>query len=80
MASKSTSLLQLSPDFFAPVSRMQDLSPMMQRRLADLGLFIGTPIALRRTAPFGGPVTIQFGSQQIGIRRSEAAQIEVLLV
>lgn len=79
MVPNPSGLLNLEPGKYASIYHLDALSPLLQRRLADMGLYEGTRVSIARYSPFGGPVTIQFGDGQIGLRKSEAAKIEVLV-
>ncbi len=50
---------------------------LVQRRLLDFGITEGSEICVKCVMPFGGPIMIESCGQCIGIRRREAAQIEV---
>ena len=52
-------------------------SDELVRRLASLGLIPGTDFRVRRFAPLGDPVEIQFRGFRLALRPSEATAIEV---
>lgn len=70
-------LTQIGEKNAVRITNMDQVSPVVRRRLLDLGIMEGTLVQLKRSLPFGGPCMIESGGQWIGIRRSEAAQIRV---
>lgn len=48
-------------------------------RLNALGLKIGKPLEVLRTAPFNGPLHLRLGSTELMIRKLDAEMIEVTL-
>jgi len=52
-------------------------SPLLRRRLRDLGVTEGSVLKVLRLGPFGGPLTFECVGQHIGIRRNEANRMEV---
>lgn len=59
------------------ITNLSHVSPLVQRRLLDLGITEGSEVCVKCVMPFGGPVMIESNSQCVGIRRKEAEQIEV---
>ncbi|MFC5402679.1 FeoA family protein [Cohnella soli] len=59
------------------VTNLDDVHPLVRRRLADLGIMQGSVISLRKAMPFGGPCTIEVKGQWIAIRRKDAGRIVV---
>jgi len=53
------------------------VSPGSQARLMEMGLLVGTPVALVRFAPLGDPVEIKVRGYNLSLRRHEADQILV---
>lgn len=49
----------------------------LRRRMMEMGLTKGTPVRVRRIAPFGDPVELTVRGYELSLRRSEAAAIEV---
>ncbi len=49
--------------------------PLSRRRLADMGITPGTPVFLRKTAPFGDPIEIGLRGYELTLRKSEAEHI-----
>ncbi len=52
-------------------------NPAFQRLLA-MGLLPGTEVAVLQVAPFGDPIEIEFGGLRLGLRKSDAAAVQVL--
>ncbi|SET92620.1 FeoA family protein [Paenibacillus sp. NFR01] len=77
MASSHCSLLRLQPGSAGSILRIEGMNPILQRRLADLGVSEGVMIRLKGKGPFLGPVTLECNGQLFAIRRKEASQIEV---
>jgi Fe2+ transport system protein FeoA len=48
-----------------------------KKRILDLGMLPGTEIQVVRKAPFGGPIIVQVRGYQVGIRMTEAKNIEI---
>ena len=48
---------------------------LTRRRLADMGITPGTPVFLRKTAPFGDPIEIGLRGYELMLRKSEAENI-----
>lgn len=46
-------------------------------RLREMGLLVGTPVTLVRTAPLGDPLEIKVRGYHLTLRRSEADQVTV---
>lgn len=53
---------------------------LVQRRLLDFGITEGSEVCVKCVMPFGGPVMFESCGQCVGIRRSEAVQIEVVRI
>lgn len=47
----------------------------VQIRLRELGLVSGTPVSIKRSAPFGDPIEIEVRGYCLSIRRSDARGI-----
>ncbi|UQZ35354.1 hypothetical protein C2I18_18580 [Paenibacillus sp. PK3_47] len=77
MASASCSLLRLQPGSTGSIDKIEGMNPILQRRLADLGVSEGVIITLKGKGPFWGPVTLECNGQLFAIRRKEASRIEV---
>lgn len=77
MASTSCSLLRLQPGSFGSIHKIEGMNPILQRRLADLGVSEGVIIYLKGKGPFRGPITLECNGQLFAIRRKEASRIEV---
>jgi DtxR family Mn-dependent transcriptional regulator len=61
----------------ATIRRVPDGDPDLLRYLSELSLVPGSSVELRRSAPFGGPVTIVVESAEHAISRELAGQIGV---
>ncbi|KJE26126.1 feoA domain protein [Geobacillus kaustophilus] len=61
----------------AVVVRLAVEHEALKQRLLHLGLKEGKAVRLKTAMPFGGPVMIEVDGQAIGLRRKEAASIEV---
>lgn len=61
------------------ITLIREGHPICQR-LMSFGLLPGQEVELRRVAPLNDPIAIHFNGQQIGLRRSEAAYVEVELL
>jgi ferrous iron transport protein A len=53
------------------------LPPEHRGRLLEMGLLVGTPVALVRFAPLGDPVEIKVRGYHLTLRKHEADQIWV---
>jgi ferrous iron transport protein A len=49
----------------------------VERKLRQLGLNPGEVVYVRRKAPFGGPILVEFGGRTIALGRRIAAKINV---
>jgi len=54
-----------------------DCTPVVARRLMELGLVPGTSIELVRRAPLGDPIEIAVRGVRLSLRRAEARKIHV---
>lgn len=50
--------------------------PLIER-LRELGLTVGTELVIRRRAPFGGGIEVEFRGLRLGLRAREATAILV---
>jgi DtxR family Mn-dependent transcriptional regulator len=71
------SLEALSPGEEATVRRIPDGDPGLLRYLAELTLVPGRKVTMRRSEPFGGPLTVDVGGSEHPISRELAGQIGV---
>lgn len=55
------------------------IPPEHRGRILEMGLLVGTPVALIRFAPLGDPVEIKVRGYNLTLRRHEAEQIWVRL-
>jgi ferrous iron transport protein A len=61
----------------ATIIDLSRLNRLVKRRLIDLGAHEGSSIHFRRALPFGGPFILEARGQLIGLRQTDASQIEV---
>lgn len=59
------------------IHNISELDSLVCRRLLDLGITVGSEVCMKRKSPFGGPLTLEANGQLFGIRKQEAAKIEV---
>lgn len=59
------------------IINISHVTPLVQRRLLDLGITEGSEVCVKCVMPFGGPIMIESNGQCVGIRRKEAEQLEV---
>jgi DtxR family Mn-dependent transcriptional regulator len=75
--SELRALADLEPGEKATVRRVPDADSELLRYLSGLSLVPGRLVELRRSAPFGGPLTVVVGSDEHAISRELAMQIGV---
>ncbi len=75
---RRTVLASIKPGCSAAIGTLEEINPLLRRRLCDLGVAEGSLIKVLRLGPFGGPLTFECSGQHIGIRREEACRMEVL--
>ena len=61
----------------AVIARVDGTSPLVARRLADLGFVPGTPVTALQRAPLGDPAAYRVRGTTICLRRAEAQSILV---
>ena len=71
------SLEALVPGEEATVRRIPDGDAGLVRYLAELTLLPGRRVTMRRSEPFGGPLTVDVGGSERAISRELAGQIGV---
>ena len=76
MVNKAT-LDQLTPGQTARVKRIGG-NGAVRRRLLDMGLTRGTPVAVVRAAPLGDPIEYMVRGYHLTLRKAEARLIELL--
>lgn len=69
-------LSQLQPGQRAKVCEVGG-SPVLRRRLLDMGVVPGAEIEVVRVAPLGDPVEYKVKGYRLSLRRSEAAKVTV---
>ncbi|GIO31546.1 MULTISPECIES: FeoA family protein [Paenibacillus] len=75
--SQPTPLLDLQPGATGSIYAINQMNPILRRRLSDLGVHEGSVISMKQRGPFRGPVTLECNGQLFGIRLKEAKEIEV---
>ncbi len=70
-----TSLSDLAIDMPGVVVRVTDEDPAMLRYLAQLSVVPGKRITVKSRAPFGGPITLTVGRQEISVGPAVAAHV-----
>ena len=70
-----TSLADLSIGQPGMVVRVADEDPAMLRYLAELSVVPGKKVTVKSRAPFGGPITLTLGRQEISIGPGLAAHV-----
>ena len=73
----SRSVADLGPGDTAVVTRVPDGDPALLRYLAEIALVPGEALELKRSAPFGGPVTVKTGNGEHAIARELAASVGI---
>lgn len=59
------------------ILNLGNVSPIVKKRMNDLGLIEGVEISLYRVLPFKGPVIVDCQGQTISFRYNDAKCIEV---
>ena len=49
-----------------------------RRRIMDMGITIGTEVSVRKIAPLGDPIDVTVRGYHLSLRRSDAANIDVI--
>lgn len=70
------SILELKPGQKAYINKIYGNNKLSKRLLA-LGCIEGTPVFLKRTAPLGDPIVINFRGFDIAIRKKDARNIHI---
>ena len=68
------SLDRLAPHHSAEITAVH-ATGMAGERMAALGLMLGRRVAMLRRAPFGGPLHLRIGPNELMIRRADARAI-----
>lgn len=79
MSSCPCCLLALKPGVEGSICHFGNIDPLLKRRLIDLGIGEGSNVIVKQFCPMGGPILLEYCGQLLGIRKKEAAQIEVLV-
>ena len=53
------------------------LAEDLSGKLKEFGIFSGAPVKILRTAPAGCPIIIESGGMQIGLRKEDAACVNI---
>jgi DtxR family Mn-dependent transcriptional regulator len=69
------SLAQLDTGTAGVVVRVSDEDPEMLRYLAELSIVPGKKITVKSRAPYGGPITLSVGRQELSIGQALAANV-----
>jgi len=64
----------LLPDHSASITAVRSAG-MARERMAALGLTVGRRVAMLRRAPFGGPLHLRIGPNELMIRRVDARAV-----
>jgi len=72
-------LADLRPDQQAEIVRVESQDAVFKRRLTSLGVVPGAPVALDRSAPLGDPRIYTLMGSSLGLRNSEARNIQIHL-
>ena len=59
------------------VSKLND-SGEIRRRIMDMGITKGAEVCVRKIAPLGDPIDVTVRGYHLSLRRSDAANIEVI--
>ena len=70
-----TSLADLAVDMPGVVMRVTDEDPAMLRYLAELSVVPGKRVTVKSRAPYGGPITLAVGRQEISVGPALAAHV-----
>ena len=70
-----TSLADLAVDVPGVVVRVTDEDPAMLRYLAELSVVPGKRVTVKSRAPYGGPITLAVGRQEISVGPALAAHV-----
>jgi DtxR family Mn-dependent transcriptional regulator len=70
-----TSLADLAVDIPGIVMRVTDEDPAMLRYLAELSVVPGKRVTVKSRAPYGGPITLAVGRQEISVGPALAAHV-----
>src|SRR5512132_758900 len=70
-----TSLSDLAVDVPGVVKRVAGVDPAMLRYLAELSVVPGKRVTVKSRAPYGGPITLAVGRQEISVGPALAAHV-----
>lgn len=70
-------LVDLAPGERAVILRVGNERGAVKRRLVDMGLTPGTPVTVRKVAPFGDPIEVNLRGYELSLRKEDAGQIAV---
>lgn len=72
----SKRLIDLHPGQMAVITDIR-CNGSVRKRLVDMGIVPGTPVEVRKKAPFGDPILIRLRGYLLSLRREEARGILV---
>lgn len=70
-------LSDLSPGQTATIISMQQVEPVMRKKLLNLGFLPKASVELLRIAPMGDPIVIRCANSSIALRKALIANINV---
>lgn len=70
------SICDLYPGQKGYIGKVQ-CSPKLAKRLLALGCIEGTEISLKKVAPFGDPIVVNFRGFDLAIRKKDARDIQI---
>lgn len=72
-------LADLKTGQMAQIIHMQDMEPVMRKKLLNMGFLPKASIQLLRVAPMGDPIAVRCANSSIALRKNIAKQIQVEL-
>jgi len=73
-------LSDLSAGQSATIVNMQQMEPVMRKKLLNLGFLPKAKVELLRLAPMGDPIVIRCANSSIALRKAVIGQIKVELL
>lgn len=70
-------LSEMKPYEKARIVKLKHISPLVIKRMNDLGIVEGAELSLKRLYPFNGPLIIECQGQMLSFRHKDANGIEV---
>ncbi|GKU81655.1 FeoA family protein [Niallia sp. NCCP-28] len=59
------------------INNLSKVNELVRRRLLDFGITEGSVVLVENKMPFSGPYILEFKGTKVGVRRTEALQMEV---